>query len=95
MGTIHRPPLLSSTITVTMVRLTDLPITTLNPPIVVHPAGADLLTIEQTKLVMGQTAGFPVLAPTALQIVVSVASSIAHNGRPPGLMVVAARLAPV
>lgn len=95
MGTIHRPPLLTSTTKVTMVRPMELPITTLNPPITVHPVGADRLTTEDTKPVMGQSADFPVLALTVFQIVVGVATSITHNGLLPGLMVVAARLAPV
>lgn len=95
MGNIHRPPLLNSTTKVTMGRLMDLPITTLNPPITVHPAGADLPTTEETKPVTGLTADFLALAPMASQIVVGVATSITHNGLPPGLMVMVARLAPV
>jgi hypothetical protein len=83
MGTIHRTPLLSSTIKVTMARPTALPSTILNPPTAVHPAEA----------VMDRTADFPVLAQMALRTVVGAVTSIAHNGLPPGLMVVTARLA--
>jgi hypothetical protein len=95
MGTIHRPPLLNSTTKITMVRPTGLSITTLNPPITVHPVGVDRLITEETKPVMGQTADSPALALMALQIVAGVATSITRNGLPPGLMVVVARLAPV
>lgn len=93
MGTIHRTPLLSSTIKVTMARPTALPSTILNPPTADHPDEADLPTTEGTKAVMDQTADFPVLAQMALRTVVGAVSSIAHNGLPPGLMVVTARLA--
>jgi hypothetical protein len=95
MGTIHSPPLLTSTTKITMVLPTGLPITTLNPPITVHPVGADRLATEETKSVMGRTSDSPVLALMVLQIVVGVATSITHNGLPLGPMVVVARLAPV